>query len=247
EALKIDLAITNLQSNLIDILNAITALNFNLCILTGLPRNTIIELTELRRDNSTNVSNMDIYMSSAVSKRAELKSIRATRDIAALDLRIAKNNYLPTVSGVASGNYNLPEQRLFPNQSKFTPTWFAGVGVNWSISNLYKNPSRINERKLIATRTNYIYDQTRENIMIEVNAAYTDYLQAGEKVIISKKAVEQATENFRVEQNRLDAATITATDFLDANAKLLQAKLNLNAAIANGQLALRKLNKISVN
>ncbi|MBC7912947.1 MAG: TolC family protein, partial [Pyrinomonadaceae bacterium] len=125
EALKIDLAITNLQSNLIDILNAITALNFNLCILTGLSGNTIIELTELRRDNSTNVLNMDIYMSSAVSKRTELKSIRATRDIAALDLRIVKNNYLPTVSGVASGNYNLPEQRLFPNQSKFTPTWFA--------------------------------------------------------------------------------------------------------------------------
>ena len=247
DALKIDLAITNLQSNLIDITNGITALSFNLCVLTGLPANTIIELPELNQHDAASALNMEAYMASALAKRAELKSMMASKDIAALGLKISKNNYLPTVSGIASGNYNLPEQRVFPNENKFKPTWFVGVNVNWSISKLYKNPARINESKQIVARTNYMYDQTRENIMIEVNAAYTDYLQANEKVTISKKAVEQATENFRVEQNRLTASTITTTDFLDANAKLLQAKLNLNAAIANGQLALRKLNKTSVN
>jgi len=44
EALKIDLAVTSLQSNLVDISNAIAALNFNFCTLTGLPTTTVIEL-----------------------------------------------------------------------------------------------------------------------------------------------------------------------------------------------------------
>jgi len=83
----------------------------------------------------------------------------------------------------------------------------------------------------------------QEGILMEVNAAFTDYLQATEKIVIAKKAVAQATENFRVEQNKLTASIITTTDFLDANNKLLQAKLNLNAAQANAQLALKKLNK----
>jgi outer membrane protein len=246
DALKIDLAITNLRSNLIEISNAITAINFDLCILTGLPTNTIIELPEINQADAPNELSIESYMSSALAKRAELKSMEAGKDIAALGLRISKNNYLPTVSGIASGNYNLPEQRVFPNENKFKPTWFVGVNVVWSVSQLYKNPSRINESRSIITRTNYMYDQIRENIMIEVNAAYTDYLQANEKVTISRKALEQATENFRVEQNRLNASTITTTDFLEANAQLLQARLNLNASVANSQLALKKLKKTAV-
>jgi outer membrane protein len=243
DALKIDLAVTNLQSDLVDISNSIAALNFNLCLFTGLPTSTIIELPEMGQPVFLTDNNIDSYTAAAITGRAELKSIRAYKDVAALGLKISKSNYIPTISGIASGNYNLPEQRLFPNQNKFTATWFAGVNFNWSLSGFYKNPDKVNESKQTVLKTNAVYNQLREGIMMEVNSAYTDYLQALEKIVISKKAVEQATENFRVEKNRLTAATITLTDFLDANAKLLQASLNLNAANANTQLAIKKLNK----
>ncbi len=243
EALKIDLAITNLQSNLIDILNSINALNFNLCTLTGQPITTVIELPELTETDKMLADKIDTYISTALSNRAELKSINTYKDIATLGLKISKSNYLPTVNTIASGNYNLPEQRLFPNQNTFTPTWFVGININWAISNLYKNPEKINESKQAITKTNALYNQVQEGIMMEVNTAFNDYLQSTQKIVIAKKTVEQATENFRVEQNKLTASVITTTDFLDANNKLLQSKLNLNAAIANTQLALKKLNK----
>ena len=136
-----------------------------------------------------------------------------------------------------------PNKEYFPIKNKFTATWFAGVNLSWSLSNFYKNPDKVNENKQTVIKTKAVYNQLQEEIMMEVNTAYTDYLQAVEKIVISKKAVEQATENFRVGQNRLSAATITLTDFLNANAKLLQADLNLNAANANAQLAAKKLNK----
>ena len=243
EALKIDLAVTNLQSNLIDICNSINALNFNLCILTGLSITTVIELPELTETDKIVADKIDTYISTALTNRAELKSINIYKDISTLGLKISKSNYLPTVSAIGSGNYNLPEQRLFPNQNTFTPTWFVGININWTISNLYKNPEKINESKQAITKTNALYNQVQEGIMMEVNTAFTDYLQATQKIVIAKKTVEQATENFRVEQNKLTASVITTTDFLDANNKLLQSKLNLNAAIANAQLALKKLNK----
>ena len=243
EALKIDLAVTSLQSNLVDISNAIAALNFNFCTLTGLPTTTVIELPEMLENESFVAEKIDIYLSTAISSRAELKRITNYKDIASIGLKISKSNYAPTVSAIASGNYNLPEQRLFPNQNVFTPTWFIGVNVNWAVSNFYKNPEKINEGKQEIIKANAIYNQVQEGILMEVNAAFTDYLQATEKIVIAKKAVAQATENFRVEQNKLTASIITTTDFLDANNKLLQAKLNLNAAKANAQLALKKLNK----
>ena len=116
DALKIDLAVTNLQSNLIDISNSITALNFNLCVFTGLPANTTIELSELQESVFSIENNINNYIANAIANRAELKSMQAYKDVAALGVKISKANYIATVSGIASGNYNLPEQRVFPNQ-----------------------------------------------------------------------------------------------------------------------------------
>ena len=243
DALKIDLAITNLQSNMIDISNSISALNFNLVLSAGLPDNTVIELPKLDDASLLTQISRKEMMAAAIAARAELKLIDTYKDVAVSALEIAKSNYLPTLSGIASASNNLPEQRLFPNQNKFTPTWFVGLNLNWSISSLFKNPGRVQESRQAIVKTNLEYNQAQERIMMEVNTAYSDYLQASQKIVVSKKAIEQATENFRVEQNRLKAATITSTDFLDANAKLFQAKLDLNAAYANTQLALRKLNK----
>ena len=243
EALKIDLAITNLKSNLIDISNSINALNFNLCTLTGLPTSTVLELPELTETDNKPVEKIDTYISTALNNRAELKIVNRYKDIANFGLKISKSNYLPIVSAIANGNYNLPEQRLFPNKNTFTPTWFVGVNINWAISSLYKNPEKINESKHSIIKTNALLNQAKEGIMMEVNTAYTDYLQATQKIVIASKAVELATENFRIEQNKLSSSVITTTDFFDANNKLLQAKLNVNAAKANAQLALKKLHK----
>jgi outer membrane protein TolC len=243
EALKIDLAITNLQSNLIDIINTINTLNFNLCLFTGLPANTAIEQIIFIEEINLSELKLETYLTTALANRAELKTLKTYNDIASIGVKIAKSNYLPTVSAIASGNYNLPEQRVFPNQDNFTGTWFVGVNVNWAISSLYKNTDKINESKQATTKTYALYNLAKEGIIIEVNTAYTEYLQAKQKIVILKKSVEQATENFRVEQNKLNASAISASDFLDANTRLLLANLNLNAANANAQLALKKLNK----
>ena len=243
EALKIDLAITNLQSNLIDISSSINALNFNLCTLIGLPTSTVLDLPELSETDNLLVNKIEDYIAVALANRTEIKSINTYKQIADIGLELSKSNYLPTVSAIGSGNYNLPEQRLFPNENKFTPTWFMGINLNWAISSLYKNPEKINESKQTVTKTEALYNQAREGITMEVNAAFTEYLQATQKIVVAKKAVEQSTENYRVEQNQLTASVITTTDFLEANNKLLQSKLNLNAAKANAQLALKKLNK----
>jgi outer membrane protein len=243
EVLKVDLGISSLESGLVEVTNSLNALNFNLCILTGLPTTTEIKIPaiEFTSDNTSAV--LDSYIASALSNRVELKSINAYKEIGALGLKMANANYLPTISGIGSGNYNLPEQRLFPNKNQFTPTWFVGVNVNWAISALYKNKEKVQESKQSITKTNALYNQVQEGIILEVNAAYTEYLQAKQKISLLEKTVVQATENEKIEKNKLNASTINVSEYLDANNKLVQAKLNLSAAEANTLLAQKKLNK----
>jgi outer membrane protein len=91
-----------------------------------------------------------------------------------------------------------------------------------------------------------VVSQAKEGILMEVNADYNNYLQAKRKIQLANKAVEQATENFRVEQNKFRSNTTTATEFLNANTLLVQSQINLTTAVANAALAYEKLLK-SIN
>jgi outer membrane protein TolC len=76
---------------------------------------------------------------------------------------------------------------------------------------------------------------------MEINSHLNVYTQTLERIKIAEKALVQATENFRVEQNKFQVNTINATDFLNANTLLLQCKINLTAALAAADLAYQKL------
>ena len=127
-----------------------------------------------------------------------------------------------------------------------TGTWNIGVSLNWNLTDLYTNKEKVKESNSSFLKMNTLLEQVKDGIQLEVNADYNNYLQAKQKIQLANKSVEQATENFRVEQNKFQTNTTTSTDFLNANTLLLQSNINLTTAIANAGLANRKLLK-SIN
>ncbi len=243
DGLKIDLAITNYQSNLIDIDNSISQLAYNLCLLTGLPTNTDIDIPPSFPQNNKEKLGIDYFMSQTLANSRELKALSIRQNQADLGLRVAQDNYLPTVSVGGKVNYDQPNQRLFPNRAVLTGTWDIGIFLNWNISDLFTNKENIAESKIKIRRSQVASEQLSEAIQIEINADYSNYLKAVQKIAVAKKALEEATENFRVEKNRFSENTTTPTEFLTANTQLTQANINLTTAEANAELAYRKLLK----
>lgn len=244
EVLKIDLAISNLETNLSDIENTILFFKNNLSILTGL--NTTIDIPEELPSNTVQELSLDNAVSNALKNRSEIKGLLVREEQATIAKKITNSNYLPTLSGIGSYNYDQPNMRVFPNQETFTGTWYAGVSLNWNLTDLFTNNNKIKESKFSIDKVNTSINQVKEGIKIEVNADYNNFQLAKQKIEIAKKAVTQATENFRVEQNKFNANNTTATDFLNANALLVNAKINLTTAISNADLAYKKLLK-SIN
>lgn len=244
EVLKIDLAISNLETNLSDIENTILFFKNNLSILTGL--NTTIDIPEELPSNTFQEFSLDNAVSNALKNRSEIKGLSVREEQATIAKKITNSNYLPTLSGIGSYNYDQPNMRVFPNQETFTGTWYAGVSLNWNLTDLFTNTNKIKESKFSIDKVNTSINQVKEGIKIEVNADYNNFQLAKQKIEIAKKAVTQATENFRVEQNKFNANNTTATDFLNANALLVNAKINLTTAISNADLAYKKLLK-SIN
>jgi outer membrane protein len=243
DVLKIELGITNLESSLIEITNTQNLLNYNLCLLTGLATNTKIELPTTLPLTNIQLDSQEAFTGKAVSNRPELKALTIRQKQADLAQKITYNNYLPTLSAGGRVNYDLPNQRLFPNEAKITGTWDVGIFLNWNISELFTNKEKLRESAFSVSKLNKVYEQAKEGIMMEVNADYNNYLQAQQKVVNTQKAIEQATENLRVERNKLASTTSTATEFLTANNQLIQAQINQTTAKANAELAYRKLLK----
>jgi outer membrane protein len=246
DLLKIELAVTNLESSLSDISTTESLLKFNLITLTGLDPKSDIDIPDTLPNLEQEGDNLNTYLEKALQNRAELRSLAIRKEQANLAQKIAQSNFLPTLAASGSVNYDMPNQRVFPNVASLTATWNVGVALSWNLTDLYTNKEKVKDSNLSYFKMNTVIEQAREGIQLEVNANYNNYLQAKQKIQLANKSVEQATENFRVEQNKFQTNTTTSTDFLNANTLLLQSKINLTTTIANAGLAYRKLLK-SIN
>jgi outer membrane protein TolC len=243
DVLKIDLSVTILGSTLADINSLVESLNYNLCLMTGIDPATVIEIPDTYLHPVTEIDGLNSYIDAALTRRPEIKAFELRQEAAQLRIKVTKADFFPTLNLIGSYNYDRPNQRIIPNVGRFNYSAYAGVNLSWRISSLYTNQSRVRESKLSADQLQSTFQQVKEGMQMEVNANYQEYKKTLEKNKLVRTELEQAQENFRVEQNKLDEQTTTPADFLDSNLRLLQAKMNLATATANAELAYHKLIK----
>ena len=241
ELLKIDLAIATLETNFAEILNNRRTLSFNLCLLTGYKTDDYLQVSDTLPFIEKTINSSDQAIALALGNRPEWKQTDVSFQQAKKTLSITRTNYLPTISAGGSYNYDLPNQRLFPNQAVFTGTWNAGIFLNWSISGMFTNKQKVLEATLSKEKVDFSKRMLYEKILMEVNSNFNDYLVALEKIKIAEKSLVLATEHLRIEQNKLNSFTISATDFLSANTLYIQARINLATTVATVDMAYQKL------
>lgn len=242
DGLKIDLALSNLEASLVDIQTGRSINTFNLTTAIGSPDVPFaMDTTEFA--DADVVAPLTDYWQEAQANRTELQALGQRREAALIGKRLVELNRMPTLSLGGSYDYNRPNQRVFPNKPEFTGTWQVGAFLSFNLSGFYTNRAKETESWYGLERLNTAVDQVRDGIRMEVNAAYQNYLKARQKISLAQTAIGQATENFRIEQNRLNAGASTPTDFLEANTQQLQAQLNLRTAKAEARLARWQLQK----
>lgn len=242
DRLRADLAVTQVQTSLEDVNNAIETANFNLDIMLGLPTETQLAPDSVSLFKSGVLGDLQGYFSQ-LGNRPDLKAAGMRREASLKQVQMARGNYYPTL--LLNGNYyyNRPNNRVFPPEDKFFPTWDAGISLSWNISNLYTNRYAIQEAKANLLQQDAQRDQLQEAAQMELNASYNAWQSAQTKIELARKTVAQSEENQRLMKNRFDAQVIGLTDLLDADFIVIQSKLNLEAARADAETAYYKVLK----
>lgn len=154
---------------------------------------------------------------------------------------LAKAPYLPSVS--LSANYlkqgddvlaqNYP---LGPSEVKTAMATLEWRFWAWGQGKDETAVARYNMKKAQESRTELL-----DNIILQVRSAYVDLKEAEYNITVTKKAIEQAEEDFRINQSRYKAQLATTTNVLDAQTRLVRAKINYYNALYNYRISLMKL------
>ena len=157
-------------------------------------------------------------------------NVRISQEAAYLaenQLKTIKSGMLPQVAVVAEDHFDGPITIEVPVIDKNFNYWFAGIGVKYSISSLYKTKRDVRRAEISLQAANDRIALAKERAGDDVFAAHTDFFTARAEIQTQQKSVELAAKNYNVTLSRYNNGLATITDMLDASNTKLNAEILL--------------------
>jgi outer membrane protein TolC len=237
DLMKAQLQQSNIELSLLDAENNLQLATVSTNLLLGLPENTNLEIDSASiAPATTELKTLDSYEQTALQNRKEIEALNYQTKAATVNVKSAASEKLPGVA--LTGGYVAAD---IPGFVTITNAVNIGVGVQYSLSSLWKNKSKVEQARSRQKQLEINQSILTDNIRLQVNKAYQDYMLTRKKTEVYQKAIDQATENFRIVKNKFENSLATTTDVLDADVALLQARINYSNAKADVALAYNEL------
>lgn len=235
DLLKAQLQQSNVELALLDAQNNWKLTNISMNLMLGLPQEIeLIPDSSFRTINDTRA--YSYWEGLALQNRKDAQALEYRAKAADAGIKAAKGEYYPSFA-VTSGYI----AAHVPNLLTITNAINVGIGLSYSPSSLWKTGSKVAEAKAQLNQVKAHQDILSDAIRLQVAEAYQSFLMSQKKIDVYAKAVEQATENYRIVNNKYQNALATTTDLLEADVAQLQAKLNYAYAQADAVVAYKKL------
>jgi outer membrane protein len=227
DVLRAQLGLAGAQQRLIQANGAVVLARGRLALLMGLPPDAAIDPA----DSITEVTVTPLPPATqaedrAVADRLEIKEIAAQTEQARASERLAKSKMLPQVNAVANFTHSSPTSMFAPKPDIF----FIGATASWDIWEWGSTYYGIDESKARLAQALAARRKAEDAIRLETRSAHVNTTTAAEALDVARHAVEQAEENFRIEQKRYESTDNTSFDVLDAENQLTTARGQLQAA-----------------
>ena len=173
----------------------------------------------------------------AVDTRFEIKEIAAHIQQADAGVRMAKSKMVPQVNAVA--NYTRASASLVG----LPKSWFIGATASWDIWEGGSTYYGIDDSKAQLAQAVAARRKAEDAVRLDARNAHVGVTTSAEAIEVAKQAVEQAEENFRIEQKRYESASNTSFDVLDAETQLTTARGQHQGALYDLILAQANLDR----
>jgi outer membrane protein TolC len=166
----------------------------------------------------------------AYTGRPDLKSIEARKMATERSIDLAKKGYYPVLTGNAS--YSRSGEG-FP----LDEGWSIGAAVTFPVFNGFLTRSQVEEAKANLDIINANEETLRQSVFLEVQQAYLNLTEAGDRIVTAELTVQQATENFEIATGRYAAGVGNPIEVTDAEVNLINAKTTHIQALYDYKIA----------
>jgi outer membrane protein TolC len=236
DLLKAQLQTSNVELLLLDARNNWEFANVNMNLMLGLPQSTILSPDSSIINQNFSVQTLDEYVQSAFKNRKDIEALGLRKQAADVGIKEAKGELYPSIA--LTGGYIAAD---VPKLLTITNAANIGIGVQYNIGSLWKNKSKVEEAEGRSKEIGATQELMNDNIRLQVNRAYLNWLNSQKKIEVYQKAIEQADENYRIVKNKYNNSLATLTDLLEADVAQLQSRLNYSFSKADAVVVYNQL------
>jgi outer membrane protein TolC len=186
---------------------------------------------------------LDEALEKAELTRPEIKEVSLNVLSAEKTVKLTKSSYYPSVSFI--GNYSRDTDDLFLSAvtGEDPDIWTLTLQADWALWEWGKRRDEVAAASARVAKARYLLNEIKDNIQLEVKDAYLSLREAEKNIQVAKTAVVQAEENYRMNEERYKQQVATATDVLDAQTLLTQARTNYFNALSEHNIAWARLER----
>lgn len=180
---------------------------------------------------------LDEATDKAMKNRADLRASSVRRKAVEESVTLAERGYYPFISGNAGYTW--------ADGSERNDGWNAGIALTVPLFSGFITKHRVQESKANLSVMDASTDIVRQNIQFEVQQAYYNLTEAGERIPAAQLVLRQAEENLEIASGRYATGVgspIEVTDatvvFVNAKTAYIQALTDYNTAAASLERAI---------
>lgn len=244
DLLKTEVAMLEVDSNIVQVKNLIDVEMKRLKIETGLQNEQDLQLVGFTVPEALSEGiNFDVDMVTAKTQSLDALIAKNNVEYAKAEKMVAFSDNLPKVNAfVQYGGYERESlDDTFQNEE-----WRGGVSVSWELFNFgsgIDSYRAANESYKIEKLNDSI---AQDNIEINLTTAYSEVIRLEKLRIAMRSSLEASQENYNIDTERYKAGLLSTQDYLNSEAQLRQSKVDYNQAEADYLVAFEKYRSLLI-
>ncbi len=234
DLLQADVRLANAGQQLLDRKNILQNLYLQLNFLIGRPDG---EQPELVEPQAPELNTAFVDSSKALQQRPDLQALRKATTIKEQEINQTRSAFYPELFTHLSIDYlennKLREQTIYAATFGLRINLFDGFASTATREKAVAENSRAREQVRLA----------EEQAALEIATVKNNLKVAFDRIAVTKESIVQGEENLRINRDRYEERVGTATEVLDAQTLLTQAKTEYYRSIYDYQRAAARLRK----
>ncbi|MDH3322227.1 MAG: TolC family protein [Flavobacteriaceae bacterium] len=171
------------------------------------------------------------------TNRGDIQAVALGVDAQEQMLKSSKMSFMPRANAFANYEWNDADVFGFGADN-----YLFGLQLSWDIFGGYKNIGQIHLEKAQLEKANLNKDNYIAQSKLELNKAKRQFTDVKNHVVLSKLALDQSEEAFRIKSNRYEQGLEKTTDLLFVETQYQQKELDYLQAVFNYNYTLAYLN-----